>query len=256
MRLRSASPLLICLSQLVLACGGAQTQAAPATAPNPSEPEASEEVAASDAPPETEAAAPAEQSGIPTQCGGKGATCVPPARWVQKLCSDVFADVALYMFQQGTPWQRVYLTRETEAVNASGGASVGGKLAFDEEVLVLVHRGGDGGGVQVGSGGGSYDALRWNGSCVSLDGEEVTTTVPPSPKTSRIEWRWLGDDVQEALRADEEVNKTYIARKNECKGVTMGSVSKKCEVLDNKLIDVVVKSVRGGTKVPSPKAQP
>lgn len=236
-----------------LGCGGGQPPAENAAAPSATEVAASESEAPAAAEPTPVAAA--EPVGIPTQCSGKGDLCVPPARWVQKLCADVHADVALYMFQQGMPWQRMYLTRETDAVNASGGASVAGKLAFDEEVLVLLHRGG-GGGIQVGSGEGSFDALRWDGSCVSLDGEEVTTNVPPSPKTSRVEWRWLGDDVQTALRENEEINKTYIARKNECKGVTMGSVSKKCEVLDNKLIEVVVKSVRGGLAIPAPKNQP
>src|SRR5688572_30715465 len=75
---------------------------------------------------------------IPTECSKYSEeTCVPAGKWVSRLCADVYADVALFMFQSGTPWQRVFLTRETDAVNASGGASVVGKLAFDEEVLVL-----------------------------------------------------------------------------------------------------------------------
>jgi hypothetical protein len=149
----------------------------------------------------------------------------------------------------------MYLTRETEAVNASGGASLEGKLAFDEEVLILRHRGGDS-AIVVGSGSGSYDALRWNGSCVSLDAEELTQDVPPSAKFSHIEWRWLGDDTQAALRQDPVVDKTYIARKRECKGVTLGAVSKKCEVLDKQLAEVVVKSVRDGLSIPEPENRP
>ncbi|HEX2732391.1 MAG TPA: hypothetical protein VHM70_12325 [Polyangiaceae bacterium] len=250
MRSSISAPVLLAFGMLI-GCGGEAP--APTT---PSAPAAEPEPASTEEAPSAAAAAEPEPTGIPTQCSGKGSVCVPPAKWVQKLCADVHADVALFMFQSDMPWQHMYLTRETDAVNASGGASVGGKLAFDEEVLVLVHRGGDSGGIQVGSASGSYDALRWNGSCVSLDGEEVTNTVPPKPKYSRIEWRWLGDDVQEALRQNDEINKTYIARKAECKGVTMGEVSKKCEVLDDKLIEVVVKSVRGGSKIPEPKAKP
>lgn len=194
---------------------------------------------------------------IPTECSKySAATCVPAGKWVSRLCADVFADVALFMFQSGTPWQRMYLTRETDAVNASGGASVVGKLAFDEEVLVLRHRQAGVDDIQVGSGNGSYDALRWDGSCVSLEGEEVTSNHPPAAKTSRIEWRWLGEDIQAALRADKTVNDTFLARKKECKGVTMGAVSKKCEMLDKKLIEVTAAFVRGTSGLPQPEHQP
>jgi hypothetical protein len=194
---------------------------------------------------------------IPTECSKhSAATCVPAGKWVTRLCADVYADVALFMFQSGTPWQRMYLTRETDAINASGGASVVGKLAFDEEVLVLRHRTAGADDIQVGSGNGSYDALRWDGSCVSLEGEEVTSTRPPKARTSRIEWRWLGEDMQAALREDSTVNDTFLARKKECKGVTMGAVSKKCEQLDTKLIDVTADHVRETSGLPQPKHQP
>lgn len=194
---------------------------------------------------------------IPTECSKySGETCVPAGKWVGRLCQDVYADVAIFMFQSGTPWARMYLTRETDAVNASGGASVVGKLAFDEEVLVLRHRTAGKDDIQVGSGSGSYDALRWDGSCVSLEGEEVTSNPPPRAKTSRIEWRWLGEDMQAALRKDSTVEDTFIARKKECKGVTMGAVSKKCEQLDTKLIAVTADYVRGATGLPQPEHQP
>ncbi len=194
---------------------------------------------------------------IPTECSSKsGSTCVPAGKWVRRLCQDVHADVALFMFQSGTPWQRMYLTRETDAINASGGASVAGTLAFDEEVLVLRHRQAGEDGIQVGSSSGSYDALRWDGSCVSLEGEEVTSNKPPKAKTSRIEWRWLGDDMKKALRKNSAVDETYVARKRECKGATMGAVSKKCENLDKKLIEVTADFVRGTDSLPQPKNQP
>lgn len=194
---------------------------------------------------------------VPTECSKNSkSTCVPPGKWVTRLCQDVHSDVALFMFQEGTPWKRMYLTRETDAINASGGASVVGKLAFDEEVLILRHRAADSESIQVGSGGGSYDALRWDGSCVSLEGEEVTDRHPPKAKTSRVEWRWLGEDMEAALRRDDKVNETFIARKRECKGATMGAVSKKCERLDQELIDVTVEYVRRTSDLPQPKNQP
>ncbi len=194
---------------------------------------------------------------VPTKCSSQpGSVCVPAGKWVRRLCADVYPGVALFMFQSGTPWQRMYLTRETDAVNASGGATIGGTLEFDEEVLVLRHRGAGDDDIQIGSGGGSYDALRWNGSCVSLEGEELTSRHPPKAKASPIDWRYIGDDMESALRKDSTVNDTYIARKRECKGATMGAVSKKCEVLDKKLSAVTVEFVRGASNLPQPKEQP
>lgn len=241
------------LSIAVFGCGGAKPAAVAPDEPlqEPGK-EASSDVSDSVGDATTESAT---DSAVPDSCAGS-ADCTPRGAWVQKLCNGVFQDVALYMFRAGTPWQRMYLTRDTEAVNASGGASVSGTLAFDEEVLVLRHRGGDDDGIQVSGSNGSYDALRWNGSCVTLDGAEVTANQPPKAKYSRVEWRWLGEQMQAALREDANINETYRAMRNECKGVTMGAVSKKCEVLDKKLIDVIVDHVRGRRELPVPTDKP
>jgi hypothetical protein len=182
--------------------------------------------------------------------------CLPPAAWVHELCNGVYAEVALAMFRGGTPWQRVYLRGKTRAVNASGGASVAGHLSPQEEVLVLRHRRDDPGGMQIGDGSGQYDALRWNGSCVSLEGGEVTSHRPGQPKSSRIEWTWLGEAMQSALRRDDTVTETYRARRQECRGATTGKVSRKCQRLDEKLIDVIASYVRSGPELPEPEQRP
>ncbi len=245
---------------LPLGCGGEKQPAAVPETESEGEWEESESPSENEAPEaeeaDDEASEEEEITKIPTECSGKGEVCTPPGKWVSKLCADVHSDVALFMFQSGTPWQRMYLTRETDAVNASGGASVAGKLAFDEEVLILRHRPVKKGGIQVGSASGSYDALRWDGSCVSLEGEELTTNTPPKAKTTRIEWKWIGEKMQDALREDEKVNSTYIARRKECKGVSMGAVTKKCEKLDQELIDVIVAYVRSTSSLPEPKPLP
>lgn len=196
-----------------------------------------------------------EDSRVPDQCPSQG-ECLPSPAWVKKLCSGVYQDVALYMLRSGTPWQRMYLTRETDAMNASGGASVAGTLAFDEEVLILRQRGGETGGIEISGSSGNYDALRWNGSCVSLDGSEVTRTIPPEPKASRVEWKWLSDPMQAALRQDPTINETYLARRKECKGVSMGQVSQRCAKLDQKLVDVVVSYVRKSSSLVEPADKP
>jgi hypothetical protein len=225
-------------------------------------PEAAAETQQSDAPPpvvddatQPTAATETHTQGVPETCPASG-ECLPPAAWVKKLCDDVYQDVALYMFRNETPWQRMYLTRETDAMNASGGASVVGRIAFDEEVIVLRHRVPKDDGVQISGEGGSYDALRWNGSCVSLDASEVTHERPPKPKASRVEWRWMSDQMVAALRKDSKIDEVYLARRKECKGVSVGRVSKRCEELDHELVDVVVAYVRAGHPVPQPGHQP
>ena len=236
---------------LAVACGGSapEPRAAADEAPAAVEPTPNEE-AAHETPVEEESA---QAGGIPERCSSNADPCVPPWSWVQKLCADVHPETALYLFRQGTPWKRMYLTRKTEAINASGGASIAGYLEFDEEVLVLRHQGGDPNGIQVGSGGGSYDALRWDGSCVSLDGAELTDDVPPQPKHSRVEWRWLGEAMRNALRRDEALSELYRERRSECKAANSGRVTKQCERLDAKLIARIVEYVRNTSDLPTPE---
>jgi len=104
--------------------------------------------------------------------------------------------------------------------------------------------------------GASYDAIRWDGSCVTLSSEEVTLDKPPSPKNSKIEWRFLDDNIQEALRANPDLNKSYLARRQECKGATSGDVSMKCVKADQKLSDGIVSYLRGGGSLPEPTKLP
>jgi hypothetical protein len=233
----------------LVACGGAQNKAAQSNEPAAAEQKNAERAASESAP----SAAPIQ--GVPESCARESdqGFCLPDDRFVKALCDDVHQDVALWMFRQGTPWTRAYLTRKTEAWNASGGASVQGELAFDEEVLILRERLSKEGGIQVSGAMGSYDALRWNGSCVSLMAEEITKNKPPKLLHSRVEWRWLSDPMQEALRSNDGIVETYRARRAECKGATMGEVSKKCEQLDDKLVALIVKHVREGGKLVEPK---
>jgi hypothetical protein len=239
---------------LAVACGGSSPKAqAPAAAADP--PEASSTPA--DPPPAGEAEKPAQKSGLPKECAKKSGACVPPKAFVEKLCVGDYPSVALYLFGNKSPWTRGYLKGRTKAWNASGGASDNSWLEFDEEVLVLAERKADLGGMQVSGGGGaSYDALRWDGSCVTLSGDELTLDKPPAPKNSKVEWRFLDDNVQEALRAVPAVNDAYLSRRKECKGATSGEVSAKCVKADDKLSAEIVKYLRGGGALPEPTKVP
>jgi hypothetical protein len=247
------------LALLLAACGGSKAQ--PAQGPPLAESSAPEAAAGekSSDPSKSEAdevAGASEGEAIPTKCVQKGDACVPPESFVKRLCLEAFPNVALNMFRKGTPWTRAYLTRKTNAWNASGGASDNIQLEFDEEVLILRHRVPDKGGMQVSGASGGYDALRWDGACVTLAKEELTLRLPPQAKSARIEWRWLDDPIQEKLRADGKVDDAYKKRRNECKGASMGTVSLKCVKADARLSEVIVQYVRDGGELATPAKLP
>jgi hypothetical protein len=230
------------------ACGGAgqQPQSArgaedsPAAAPDDASP------GAASAPAKANASEQADPTAVPTDCAKKDELCVPSPAFVKRLCGNVNPDVALAFFRSGTPFSRGYLKMNVErAWNASGGASSADRLEFDEEVIILLVRENKT-GITVSGASGSYDVLRWDGTCATLSGEEVTMSVPPKPKNAKIVWKDLSDEMQAALLENESIAKLNKQRRDECKGATMGSVSKLCVKLVDQLSEAVVKHVRDG----------
>jgi len=259
--MKSVSGGLLCVMGMMslLGCGGAKPAA---ETPTPSE-ETSEAASPSAAPEATEAA---PESGpgadgkwtIPNSCYKTGEVCTPDPRWVKKLCQDVYPAVALHLFQEKSPFTHAYLSRKTKAVNASGGATSGSEwLAFDEEVVLLYHRAANIGGIQVSGESGGFDAMRLDGSCVTLDSAEVRMDVPPTPKYTDVPWRYLGDDVEQSLLSVPAIKDAYIARRKECKGAFSGDVSAKCVKLDAALNATIVASLKqGATDLPQPEQRP
>jgi len=248
---RASFLVFVCLA----ACGGAQSPKAaePENSAAAEKPE-SAEPKAEDSAPKADAAPAA--SAVPTECSKSGKLCVPDPKFTKRMCNDSFPSVALYLFGNGLPFTRGYLTRKTQAWNAEGGASDNTFLEFDEEVLLLAERGTDPNAMQVSGAGGGYVAMRWNGSCVTLAKEEVTLDKPPAPKFAKVEWRFLDDNVQAALREDKTINTAVQARRKECKGAVSGDVSLSCVKADDKLTQVVVDYLRKGGKVPVPTKLP
>ncbi|MFO0615543.1 MAG: hypothetical protein U0414_23315 [Polyangiaceae bacterium] len=245
-----ALPALIPLAMSLLAgCGSSTPTATQAS----SETTATE--AAGPAPTAAASAAPKEDasaSAVPTTCTTKGKVCLPPAAFAKKVCDKGNSDVALYMLRKGTPFTRMYLTHDTEAWNASGGASSNDKVLFDEEVVVMVERAAPTGGIVVGNGGGSFDVMRWDGTCVSLQAEELTLTPPPKAKHAKVDFHALTSTVTDVLLQNEAILKTYKERKNECKGQWSGDVSAKCVKLVSQLGEQVYDYVAKGGEVPAP----
>jgi len=236
-----------------VACGGAQ--AAPPSEPTASAPEAPS-AASPAASAEAKSGAAPEPISVPTGCVKSGRFCLPDQKFSKRMCNASSPSLALYLFGNGFGYTRGYLTRKTQAWNAAGGASDNTFLEFDEEVLLLVERGGDTGGMQVSGAGGGYEALRWNGSCVTLAKEEVTLDKPPAPKAAKVEWRFLDDNVQAALREDSTINAAVSKRRQECKGAVSGDVSLACVKADDRLTRALVDYLRKGGKVPVPSKLP
>ena len=245
-------PSFFSLTLFVAACGAAQTSppAQPAPVAPPSEAAATPEPSSEPKP------SAAEPITVPTSCVKSGRFCLPEQKFSKRMCNAGSPSLALYLFGNSFGYTRGYLTRKTQAWNAAGGASDNSFLEFDEEVLLLVERGGDAGGMQVSGAGGGYEALRWNGLCVTLAKEEVTLDKPPAPKTAKVEWRFLDDNVQAALREDSTINAAVTKRRQECKGAVSGDVSLTCVKADDRLTQVLVDYLRKGGKVPVPSKLP
>jgi hypothetical protein len=229
---------------LGVGCGGAQGGAPPNT-PGAATNESDSSV-------QTAANAASPRAKIPSRCSKRKqrGECLPPEPWVNKLCNDIYPDVALHMFKPGTPWQRFYMLARAEPFNASGGMSLlGDKLEYGEEVIALRRRG-SGGEIQIGDQSG-YDVLRWNGSCATIHDGDFSTSPPRQVRHSRVEWRKLSVEVRNALEEEPEIQATNAARRRHCRGATMGSVTAECEEYDKRLVEEVVRHVRTGARLPA-----
>ena len=195
MRAITAIFLLLCVS-----CGSSGTP----TAEHP-------EVASND-PSVSPATGRSKRRSLPDHCAHGKRECVPPPGWVQRLCEDVYPDVALNMFKPGTRWKRLYMLARADPFNASGGASLlGDKLERGEEVIALKRRDNNG-EMQVGDNAG-YDVLRWNGACATIHDGDFTRTPPREIVHSKIEWRRLGLDLRKTLEEQPDISKAQAAGK-------------------------------------------
>ncbi len=192
---------------------------------------------------------------VPSSCVIRKGACMPPVDWAKRLCErGVYQDVALYMFRSGTPWTRFYMRTGLNAVNGWG-PTVDEDLVAREEVIPINYRR-QSEAFHVEGSSGTFDVLRWNGSCVTLDVNEVTMDAPRSPRNSRVDWRSMSDSMQEALLANPDIEDLYDERRKECKGASIGRVTKRCEDLDRELMDAIANYVRTVEELPAPEECP
>ena len=221
-----------------IACGGgAQSQPPPASAPSA---EAAE-------PPPAPSAAPAvpesPPAGVPMACADPAAAvCVPPGAFVERLCEKAHQDYALALFSRDSPFTRLYLRGKMD------------ELVMDEEVLALRFRAPQKGGIVVGSGNGSYDVLRWDGTCsTGVEAEMLSRSRPPQSKTATVRWHRIAERVQDALIASSDaVKKAHAKRGKECQGAMSGDVSASCERADKALVAAIVDYVRTHEEIAIP----
>jgi hypothetical protein len=241
---------------LLLGCGSSTPQPDSPAASATSAP-AAEASGDADAKP---AAAAADAGKIPDGCegGASGSGCVMPRAFVKGLCAKAYPDLAIYFFRKGSPWRRAYVgVKEVAPFNGLGGPSAEEKLVFDEELLILSEKKADTGGMQVsGASGSTFDLLRWDGTCATMNASELRFDSPPKPKHAPVIYRFLDDAIQQALDKNDKLETAVTTRKKECKGATMGNVTAKCEQADKKLNDLIVEVVRGGADVPVPAKHP
>jgi hypothetical protein len=227
-------------------CGGAPSPAqSPETVPAAPRAASSGEVS----PPHTDSDAPRAAEGspaqVPTDCADKSADlCTPPRPFVERLCAKPHQELALALFARKAPFTHLYLKSKVD------------ELAFDEEVLALVFHVQPKGGMIVGSGNGSYDVLRWDGTCSrGVEAEVFTRSRPPKPRAAHVQWHRVGERMQSALIASSEaVKRAHAKRGKECKGAMTGDVSAACEKADASLVDAIVDYVRTTGELPEPEA--
>lgn len=200
------------------------------------------------------AAAQQPEEAVPTRCVKRMNACMPPIKWAENLCGDVYEDLALYMFREGTPWTRFYMKTGLNAVNGWG-PTLDEDMVTREEVLVINHRLSKD-ALQVEGSDGTYDVFRWNGSCVTLDVNEVTAKKPSQVENPRIDWLALSDPMRDTLMKNSEVAELHEQRRIACKGASVGRVTQECEELDKEFMALVADTVRHTTDLPTPAELP
>lgn len=239
------------------ACGGSSSTSNTASSEDAKtdKPASSAAAGQESAPAEAKSDKPVE---FPTKCEKKdGDSCLVPPAFSRYICSAPNASsLVLAMFAKGAPWQKMYLARDTEAWDASGGGvgSAATKLAYDEEVLVLAFRPpANTGGMIVSGANGAYDVIRWDGVCASLNGDELRKWLPPEPGYAAIPWKKLDDATQQKLLEDGRISLKEGEMKKACKGVSRGQSTPACDKAQKSLSKAVVNYIRNGGAVPTPK---
>jgi hypothetical protein len=167
------------------------------------------------------------------------AKCFPSEAYREWLCGRGDPGAAVALFHKGGPWTRAYLARDVESWDPSR-RSKRSHLAFDEEVIVLHPNKPSGDVVVVGAtnalGWTSLDAVRADGTCVSLMADEITMKRPPAPKHATIAWEKLPERTRTELLASPELRKKGEQMTKACAKAALPQ----CAKAKSQLTDAVV----------------
>lgn len=256
LRSRCASWAAIGIAFGLLSGCGASTSSAPA--PKAAEP--TPEVTVADAAPieaDGESAEEAVAREMPRKCANPDSdVCAPPPDFSKRLCDGTYPEVALSMFKKSTPWTRGYVGRNVEAWYLGGKHAEPMELRHGEEVLVVAHRSGPAGGMQVSGASGGYDVLRWDGRCVSLMGDEIMLRRPAMARHATIPWKYLDEEFRDALRSEGRIEKLGVQRTKACRRGSANINAKRCEQVESQLSLSIVQYVRNGGSLPDPQNLP
>ena len=194
-----------------------------------------------------------EAPDVPTFCASKTKLCVPPQDFVEHLCADRYASVALYLFQKHTPFLRFHVkSHSIESTSGFKGKAGSQPISFAEEVLLLRTR-------NMGADSPKrpadevYDVLRWDGTCAAVPKRELVRYLPGMPQAALVEFARLDTTMRAALARDAKVNKLQQTRARACQDKES---SEGCSLAEKALSEAIVATIRQGLKLPMPRQRP
>ena len=113
-------------------------------------------------------------------CQADGKKCSVSPDDAAEICRAMNPTVALHVFANNKKLRVGFLTRDMEAWSTTQSHATKTRARFDEEVLVLAKRKAKGTVIVQGA-AETYEVLRWDGSCASLMGDEITFRRAPRP---------------------------------------------------------------------------
>jgi hypothetical protein len=193
---------------------------------------------------------------VPSSCEDR-APCFPPAAFVEAVCKKKFPELPLYVFAGRSPWQHAYVKAEyVEPVNPHGGEQSEAWMKFGEEVVILRERAQAGAkGVQI-SGPSDVDVLRWDGTCATIRREMLVSYVPAPMQSPRIIWKYLGNELQDALLKSSLVARSREVERKACRDSSHAHPTPSCEKAMRKLTDAIVLAVHQNIELPASAATP
>lgn len=144
---------------------------------------------------------------------------------------------------------------ELDPVNSYGGPRSDSQLVFGEEVVLLKHSEPARGGVSV-SGASDVDILRLDGTCATIREEMLVRYVPGAVKAPPVVWKFLDDGTQQALLADQRIQRAEQSERQGCRGMSVNQRNEQCARAGQALNTAILQVLRKGIALPEPTKLP